>query len=247
MRSLASRRRLVVSALVAAVVLVTAALAFAQDVVVPVKISAVTKVTPNKAGTPKHPQGINIDVKSTIETPRDYDPPLAQTVDVWISKGGNYNGAKYATCSPQTMERRGIKACPPKSIMGQGKAKADADGVFTYPTITVVNGGANKVYFYTVLVHPARVQKAVGATITKLKSGPWGYKVHAFIPESLQIVAGIPLRVEEIHANAGFKSWARDWVATTSCPSSHRWKYHVEVHYATGQIAKFDGGVTCRS
>ena len=110
MRSLA-RRPLVLAALVAVTALVTAAIAFGQDLV-PIKITSVTKVTPNKAGTPKHPQGINIDVKSTIDTPRDYDPPLAQTVDVWISKGGNYNGGKYPTCSPQTMERGGIAACP---------------------------------------------------------------------------------------------------------------------------------------
>lgn len=245
MRSLA-RRPLVLAALVAVTALVTAAIAFGQDLV-PIKITSVTKVTPNKAGTPKHPQGINIDVKSTIDTPRDYDPPLAQTVDVWISKGGNYNGGKYPTCSPQTMERGGIAACPKKSIMGHGTGKADADGVASIPDITVVNGGANLVHFYTVLKNPARVQKAVTATITKLKSGPWGYKVRASIPRSLQIVAGIPLRVESLHVEAGARSYAKDWIATTMCPASHKWKYHVEVSYETGQIAKFDGAVTCRS
>ncbi|HEX5924489.1 MAG TPA: hypothetical protein VFY45_11700 [Baekduia sp.] len=245
MRSLA-RRPIVLAALVAVTALVTAALAFGQDLV-PIKITSVTKVTPNKAGTPKHPQGINIDVKSTIDTPRDYDPPLAQTVDVWISKGGNYNGAKYPTCSPQAMDRKGIGACPKKSIMGHGTGKADADGVASIPDITVVNGGAHAVHFYTVLQHPARVQKTVSASITKLNSGPWGYKAHATIPRSLQIVAGIPLRVESLHVNAGYKSYAKDWVATTMCPASHKWKYHVEVSYETGQVAKFDGAVTCRS
>jgi hypothetical protein len=158
-----ARRRILLLALEVAAVLAVSAVAFGQDLV-PIKITAVTKVTPNKAGTPKHPQGINIDVNSTIDTPRDYDPPLAQTVDVWISKGGVYNGGKYPTCSPATMELRGIGACPKGSIMGTGKGKADADGVFTYPTITVVNGGAHTVHFYTVLTNPARVRKAVEAT-----------------------------------------------------------------------------------
>jgi hypothetical protein len=245
MRSLA-RRPLLLAALVAVTALVTAAFAFAQDLV-PIKITSAVKVTPNKAGTPKHPQGINIDAKTKIDTPRDYDPPLAQTVDVWISKGGTYNGGKYPTCSPQTMERRGIGVCPKKSIMGHGTGKADADGVASIPDITVVNGGANAVHFYTVLKNPARVQKAVTASITRLHSGPWGYKAHATIPRTLQIVAGIPLRVESLHVNAGYKSYARDWIVTTMCPSGHKWKYHVEVHYETGQIAKFDGAVTCRS
>jgi hypothetical protein len=245
MRSLA-RRPLLLAALVAVTALVTATIAFGQDVV-DIKISSVTKVTPNKAGTPKHPQGINIDVKTKIDTPRDYDPPLAETVDVWISKGGNYNGGKYPTCSPQTVERGGVDACPPKSIMGHGTGEADADGTRAVPDITVLNGGAKAVHFYTVLKNPARVQKAVTASIRKLNSGPWGYKAHASIPKSLQIVAGIPLRVTSLHVNAGFKSYARDWIVTTMCPASHKWKYHVEVHYATGQTAKFDGAVTCRS
>ena len=97
------------------------------------------------------------------------------------------------------------------------------------------------------LKNPARVQKAVTATITKLKSGPWGYKVRASIPRSLQIVAGIPLRVESLRVEAGARSYAKNWIETTMCPANRKWKYHVEVSYETGQIAKFDGAVTCRN
>lgn len=241
MRSLA-RRPIVLAALVAVTALITSALAFGQDLV-PIKITSVTKVTPNKAGTPKHPQGINIDVKSTIDTPRDYDPPLAQTVDVWISKGGNYNGGKYPTCSPEAMDRKGIGACPKKAIMGHGTGKADADGVASIPDITVVNGGAHAVHFYTVLQHPARVQKTVSASITKLNSGPWGYKAHATIPRSLQIVAGIPLRAESLHAMFG----REDWIASTYCPPDHKWRWHAEGHYSSGQVVPADGTIACRS
>ena len=64
------------------------------------------------------------------------------------------------------------------------------------PKITIVNGGAKFVYFYIVLSTPARVQQPIAATITKLTSGRWRYRLDFKIPRNLQIVAGIPLRVE---------------------------------------------------
>jgi hypothetical protein len=226
----------------AVVLLAVTGVALADDPV-PIKITAEATVTPNKAGTPRHPQGVKIDVTAHIDIPSDYDPPLVRTVDVWFPKGGLYNGAKFPTCSKQTMDRRGVSACPKGSIMGHGRGKAAADTVFTYPTITVVNGGAHTVYFYTVLTNPARVAEPVVATITRLSGGPWSYKLHASIPRDLQIVAGIPLRLEQLHITAG----RGDWVATTSCPADHRWKYHVESNFDTGQTITYDGSVACRS
>jgi hypothetical protein len=221
-----------------------AALAFGQGDVVPIKISATVKVTPNKAGTPRHPQGVKIDARANIDIPSDYDPPLAQTVDVWLPKAGNFNGGKFPTCGAAQLARRGVAACPKGAIMGSGRAKARADTVFTYPKITVVNGGANKVYFYVVLQVPARVAQAVPADVIKLTGNPrWGYKVHVKIPRNLQIVAGIPLRYDSMHLIVG----RGDWIATTSCPADHRWRYHAEATFDTGQIVKYDGSVACRS
>jgi hypothetical protein len=221
---------------------VIALAAFGQDLV-PIRITAKVKVTPNKAGTPKHPQGVIIDTKATIDIPHDIDPPLVQTVDIWFPKGGLYNGGKWPTCNLKLLARRGPAACPPKSIMGHGKGTADADGVKSYPRLTVVNGGANAVYFYVVLSVPARVQEPIPAQITKMSGPRWSYKLHANIPKNLQIVAGIPLRLDTFHATVG----RGDWVATIGCPSSHQWKYHVETHYDSGQTVNTDGAVACRS
>ena len=219
-----------------------ATFAFGQDVV-PIKITATVKVTPNKAGTPRHPQGVKIDARANIYIPSDYDPPLAQTVDIWFPKGGLYNGAKFPTCGEAALARRGLAACPKRSIMGGGHAKARADTVFTYPKITVINGGATRVYFYAVLKVPARVAEPVPADITKLSGNPrWSYKLHVKIPRNLQIVAGIPLRYDSLHTIVG----RGDWLATTSCPADHRWRYHAEATYETGQVVKYDGSVACR-
>jgi hypothetical protein len=219
-----------------------AALAFGQEVV-PIKITAKARVTPNKAGTPSHPQGVKISVDARIQIPRDFDPPLVQTVDVWFPKGGLYNGHKWPTCSPAVMARSGPKACPPRSIMGHGVGTADADGVTTHPTLTVVNGGRDKVYFYVVLRVPARVQQAVLGTITKVNSPRWSYKLHVNVPRNLQIVAGIPLRLERFQSTVG----RGDWIATIGCPRDRLWRYHVETSYDSGQVVNTDGSVACRS
>jgi hypothetical protein len=221
---------------------VWAAVALAQDFI-PIKISAVVKVTPNKAGTPSHPQGIVLDVTGKVDIPLDYDPPLTESVDVWVSRNGEYNGGKYPSCSQSTMEHSGLSRCPKGSIMGHGRAKALADTVATYPTITVVNGGPKMLYLFTVLTNPARVAKPIPVSVAKLPRGKWGYKLHATIPRSLQIVAGIPLRLQTFHMVSG----RGDWVTTTSCPSSHKWTYHAEAKFASGQIVKYDGSVPCRS
>lgn len=220
-----------------------AAFAFAQDVV-PIRVTVTTRVTPNRAGTPKHPQGVRIYAKANISIPSDYDPPLVQHVDVWFPKGGLYNGAKFPVCNERLLARRGPSICPARSIMGHGSATARADTVFTYPRVTVINGGAKKVYFYTVLQVPARVAEPVVGDIQRLAGNArWSYHLRVTIPKNLQIVAGIPLRLDELHGTVG----RGDWIATTSCPADHRWRYHAEASFSTGQLIKYDGSVGCRS
>jgi hypothetical protein len=212
------------------------------DEPLPITITAVATVTPNKAGTPRHPQGVKIDMRAAIHMPDGYDPPLVQSVDVWFPRAGVYNGAKYPSCSQNTLARRGLSACPRGSIMGHGTGDALADTVITHPQITVVNGGARHVYFYTVLNNPARVQAPVPGVVTKLAHGKWGYKLHTTIPKQLQVVAGVPIKLQTLHITAG----RGDWVATTSCPRTRRWDYRAVVLFDTGQTVTYDGSTPCR-
>ena len=234
--------RVGIAVLAAVALLGIAALAFGQDVV-PIKVSAIVKVTPNKAGTPAHPQGVKVDVRATIDIPHDYDPPLVQSVTIWTSKAGVYNGAKFPTCNFQAMARSGLRTCPARSIMGHATVTADADGVTTHPQVTIVNGGAKYIYFYVVLSSPARVQQPIAATITKLTSGRWQYRLDFKIPRNLQIVAGIPLRAEGFHAVFG----REDWIASTYCPPDRKWRWHAEGRYSSGQVVPADGTIACRS
>ncbi len=230
------------AALAGVVLFGVAALAFGQDIV-PIKWTATVNVTPNKAGTPSHPRGVVVDVRAKIHIPPDYDPPLIQSVTAWIGKGGVYNGAKFPTCNLGALQRSGPKICPARSIVGHATVTASADGVTTYPKITIVNGGATKFYFYAVLSYPARLREALPVTITELTSGRWHYRMQFKIPRHLQIVAGIPLRGDAFHSVFG----REDWIASTSCPRDHRWRWYAEVRYSSGQVVSADGAIPCRS
>ena len=216
------------------------AIALAQDAP-PIRLRADVKVSPNKAGTPSKPQGVRISGTAWMDMPGDYEPPLVQNVDVWIGPGGRYNGGKHPACSLSVISRSGPRGCPARSIMGAGTALASADGIPTRPKITIVNGGQSRIYFYTVMTNPARVQAPVIADI-KPTTGRWAYKIHATIPRNLQIVAGITILLERLTMQAG----RGDWIVTTSCPSSRRWVYHAEVTFKTRQVIKYDGAVPCR-
>jgi hypothetical protein len=170
-------------------------------------ITSTSTVSPNKAGTKKKPQGVKLTYKATYTTPEDVEHPIITGGSVLFPKGALYNGGKYPKCSQATLSRGGPSKCPPKSIMGSGSGVARADNVKTVPRITVINGGASKVWFWTVLQNPARVQAAVPGTITKM-SGKWAYKLTFKVPTSLQIVAGIPITLDSLSVTAGGKSWA---------------------------------------
>jgi hypothetical protein len=228
-------------ALVGILLLVPVALAAAQSSP-PITVTVYPKVVPNKAGTPAHPQGVRLSVQIKIGIPVNYEPPLLNEVDVWFPRGGLYNGGRFPTCSERRLNALGPTACPAGSIMGSGTGVGRADTTFTYPKITVVNGGPREVFFYTVLNNPARVQEAVPGQITKL-SGRWSYKLHVVIPKNLQIVAGVPIVLQSLTIGAG----RGDWIATTYCPPDHSWAWQAVGIFTNGQTIPGHGAVACRS
>lgn len=216
-------RKLVVIALIGTLGCAGAAVAIASSGWPSVKVQAT--VTPNKAGTPSHPQGVRLTTAFHWQTLGASNQPIVTKFYVLFPKGSLYNGAHYPICSVGVLNSRGPTGCPKGSVMGSGVGNAYADTVITHPHITVVNGGASKVYFYTVLTNPARVQQPVAGYI-KPASGKWAYSLSVSVPQDLQIVAGVPIELTYLTVTAGRGSWE----ATTSCPGGH-WPYSVTTTY----------------
>jgi hypothetical protein len=221
---------------------VLAAVALGQEVV-PIQIVATVKVTPNTAGTPSHPRGVGIVASGTIDAAAGAALPVPRSVDVWFPKGWVYNGAKHPACALATLNGGAPRTCPQGSIMGHGPSgETDPNDLNPPPRVTVINGGQTKMYFWVVLQNPARVQAAVTGTITKLRSPLWSYRLHADIPSVLQVVSGIPLTLNSFRASFG----RGDWIATTGCPTDHRWRYHLKITGTSGEVVETGGSAPCR-
>jgi hypothetical protein len=165
-------------------------------------------------GTPSHPQGVRLTTTFGWQGLDPPDQPTVTGIELWFPRGSLYNGGKYPRCSEATLDRKGPAACPKASIVGHGTGTAYADTVITHPQITVVNGGASVVYFYTVLNNPARVQEAVPGRITRLR-GNFAYHLAATIPENLRLVAGVPVKLTSLTITAG----RARWIALTGAPA----------------------------
>lgn len=180
------------------------------------------KVTPNRAGTKAHPKGVKLRVQLNWKTLGSANQPIVTTFKVFFPKGSLYNGGKTTTCSYSLLASRGPTQCPAASRVGTGSGVAYAGSAKTHPQITVVNGGASKVYFYTVLTNPARVQEPIVGHIIK-EHGKWAYELKATVPNNLRIVAGTPVELTSLTVNAG----KGDWLETTGCDSGHKWPFSV--------------------
>lgn len=219
-----------------------ATVAVAQESWPSVKVTPT--ISPNKAGTPRHPQSVKLKTVFHWQSLGAANQPVVTSFYLLFPKGSLYNGAHTTRCSLAKVSN-GPQACPKASIMGSGTGTAYADTTITHPQITVVNGGASVIYFYTVLNNPARVQEPVIGHIKRM-SGKWAYSLSVTVPNNLRIVAGVPIELTSLNVTAGRGSW----LETTGCPGGH-WPFSVTTTYedpnnnATGQ-SSYSASVRCR-
>jgi hypothetical protein len=216
-------RKLVIAGVVAAVTVLGAGVALAQQTWPSVNLTPT--ISPNKAGTPAHPQGVKLTTSIHWQSLGEASQPIVTKFLVLFPKGSLYNGSHYATCSEGKLNSLGPSGCPKASIMGSGTGNAYADTVITHPQITVVNGGSKTIYFYTVLNNPARVQQPVVGRITK-SSGKWAYSLSVSVPQDLQVVAGVPIELTYLKVTVGKGSY----LATTRCSGGH-WPFQITTNY----------------
>jgi hypothetical protein len=217
---------LVAAVLVGAVAVVPA---IAQDLP-DTSITSTAKATPSKAGTPKDPQGISITASAQLNVAPDLEAPIVTRVEILVGKGLIWNDSKYAKCSKEALDRHGPKGCPRTSLIGSATATGMADTVAARLDLIFFNGGKGRKYAYATLDHPARVRETLVLDSSTLSGGTWTHRETVNVPRSLQIVAGVPIRLTRIKMAIGGKPYAKDYIASTSCPAGG-WKYQVTADY----------------
>jgi hypothetical protein len=207
----------------------------------PITVTVHPRVTPNRGGTPAHPQGVHLNVSMRFGIPLSYSPPLVSRIDAWFPRGALFEGGRYPSCPEHVLIAFGPTHCPAASILGHGGGLAMADKTPTHPQITIVGGGQHRVWFYTVMTNPARVQEPVLGTVTQLH-GRWAYELSVTIPRNLQIIAGIPIVLHTLDISAGRGTW----LATTGCPADHRWPWKALGQFTNGQQIATHGALACK-
>jgi hypothetical protein len=206
--------------------------AMAQE---PAQISIQSSATasPSKAGTAAHPRGLAIRAAARLVYPPDTDPPVVTAIEIRSAPGLDWHGGRYVKCAKAKLDAKGPSGCPRESIMGKATATGRADTVDARLDVVFVNGGEGVTYAYATLNRPARVRETLVIHSTRFSGGPWGHMESVKIPHTLQIVAGIPLALDRISLDIGGKSYAKNYIASTACPSGG-WKYQVTAHTTAG-------------
>ncbi|HEX2071034.1 MAG TPA: hypothetical protein VHF90_05235 [Thermoleophilaceae bacterium] len=230
-----------VAALTSAILTAAAAPAGAQTGADQTKLTVKAQVTPNEAGSKRNPRGVRFSVQAAWDHPAGIERPVVAEAFAWFPRGSLYNGGKYPRCSKRTLMRDGPDRCPSKSLMGRATGVAYADTIRTKPRIVIVNGGPRQVWLYTTLYRPALVQSPVPMYIKRTR-GKWAYKTRIVVPKVLQVVAGVPVALTSFKASAG----RGEWLATTGCPKSRRWRFKVRTEYAGGGSSEFTDSIRCR-
>jgi hypothetical protein len=225
---------------------VAAVPALAQEDLPDTRIVSTAKATPNQAGTPKDPQGTSITASGKLIVEPGFDPPVVTGIEILVGKGLVWNGDKYAKCSKRALDRQGPKGCPRTSIMGSATATGMADTVPARLEVVFFNGGADRRYAYATLNNPARVQETLVVRVTKLHGSKWDHREAIRVPETLQVVAGVPVRLTSIRFKIGGKPYAKEYIASTSCPRGG-WKYQVTAHYLYDLLGRTDDEVSAGS
>lgn len=216
----------------------TTAQAAPTDMVQELKVT----IRPGKAGTKKKPKNTAIGV--TINSPTS-DPAATEFVDVFFSKGLQFNNRLFPTCSRATIERaRSIDSCPKGSIVGRGRARATGfvggNKVPEELTVTAVNSQNNTLLLFVKGTTPLQIAAPLAGKLVKA-GGPYGHKLAVTIPESLRNVipgtayAALSFFTVDVRAQTTIKRGKNrgkkvGYVETIGCPKGG-WPFRADFRF----------------
>jgi hypothetical protein len=214
------------------------------------EVTARMAVTPSKAGTVSRPQGVTVRGSVQVVSEPGFDPPIVTGEDIMFGEGFSYNGDRYPRCSKVVLDFQGPAGCPQGSIMGSAHGTGRADTVLANMKVILFNAGASRLLAYTTVHNPARVRRTIVLSTQSL-IGAWRRQSTFLVPENLQVVAGIPVQLNNLHFSLGGRPWAKDYITTTSCPAGG-WRYQATLHYLEDRLGvisddQVTGVVPCTS
>jgi hypothetical protein len=211
------------------VLTVAASLVLTPSAIAQTTLDAEVSVTPKAGGTPKRPQGHKIAVRTSVVVPGGQDQPMVTGFELWFGPGWEPHSEDVPVCSHKTLREGGPDACPPGSKLGLSTRTAYADELEPTPTFQFFNAPAGQMLAYMTLQRPARVRASVPITVVDGARDPWPLRYAWTFPQTMQVVAGIPITLNELRFAFGYTKAAANYISTTSCPAGG-WAWRVRLH-----------------
>jgi hypothetical protein len=179
-----------------------------------------------------------VDVALRLRQPADTDPPIAKTAQLTLPKGIEWKGGDTVSCDEATL-KRGLDACPPAAVIGNGEAIGLTDRAKTIGVINVVNGGKDDVYLATTVSHPAYVKTIVPG---KISDADGGLRLDFTFPPDLQTIAGVPVGLQQLTLTVK----RGPAMVVPACPDEG-WPYDARVGFDDGTQVEHAGKASCSS
>lgn len=212
-------RRLFLACLLAAVALVAPAAAHAAQSAA-LKASAELLQQP-----PGRPWNINLGVLVEVSTPDGGPPSPLKTVDLRFPQGAKVHPELFATCTAAQLEREGRSACPRRSLIGTGTARADVRPLLDFPIGASINAyvgpkrkNGQVLLFSAVTREVVNLHLVMEGLLRKTK-GRYGYRLTLEIPEIRTVPGAAPAAVDRFDVKIDGKRRGRTFVeAPRRCP-----------------------------
>lgn len=248
------RPRIITAAVTAAALAVPAA---AQAEVVQDFEARVDSRSSNvKSGSKKKPRTHSLRIQTGTRDTSGVQPPTTKRARIYFPRGAKFNGARFRDCSSSRINAaKSTEDCNRRSIVGDGEAAGLAPGPITQNDleITLANGTDGKyVNLFVEGTSPLRIQSNIKATLRKLRSSTYSYRLDVPIPENLQEPApGVPVAITNFDVTVDrervrSRGKTYGYVESTSCPSNRRWKFKGVFEYRNGERQTVTDTVRCR-
>jgi hypothetical protein len=216
------------SALTSLALTALAVLALAATASGATEVSFDGHVTPVIREVPKRPLPMRLRIVLRLSGDEQNGlPPTLERSVVHFPYGSALNGRLFPSCDPNTINRRGPRACPPGSSVGRGHATGVGVDVRQRLAVELFNGrGGRSVIFHLRGSNPLRVNTAFTAPLRRLRGGRWNFELTVDVPENLKVVAGVELSLVEfvstVHATRRVRGRRRGYIEAWSCPPGAR-------------------------
>ena len=176
-------------------------------------------------------------------------PALVRSV-INFPYGAAFNGALFPACPPATINRHGERSCPRGSLIGSGHAIGVGDTVRQRLRVRLYNGpGGRSVVFYLHSTNPLRVNTAFAAPLRRFHTGRWNFELTVVVPESLRVVAGVELALEEfvstVQATRRIHGRKRGYIEAWACPPGAQVPVQGRFAFLEGPGALVKSWATC--